>query len=49
MTREITRRDTLIGLTAGMGLVAISGASLAQGTTVIENAAREAVRNPEIR
>ncbi|MBV9833724.1 MAG: ABC transporter substrate-binding protein [Alphaproteobacteria bacterium] len=32
MTREITRRDTLIGLTAGMGLVAVSGTSLAQGT-----------------
>ncbi len=32
MTREITRRDTLIGLTSGMGLIAISGASLAQGT-----------------
>jgi len=31
MTREITRRDTLIGFTAGMGLIAVSGASLAQG------------------
>src|SRR5687767_7230627 len=32
MTRDITRRDTLIGLTAGVGLVAATGASLAQGT-----------------